>query len=384
MRLRRLHGRPVATASPGARRVVIGVDFDEPSLATARWVASHVAPAAELVLVHVLPVPRAPAFLRGHLLSPAPFVAQVAPAMRGGLEGLAGTLGIRRARGVVRVGEPAEQLAAVAAEVGADMVCVGHARERRGAVRSGRNTVERLLRRLEVPLLQGSAAAGPVAHVLAAVDGGAGSEGVLGAAWALAQRLEARLDALHVLDADVRAYARAMSVAVGSAGGAAGAERALWDAAAAWLRDALDAAGASAGRCGAAVRCGAPGSELLAACADGQRTAGRVELTVIGREGRDALAPGLVGSTTRLILGAAATPVLVVPRLPLPATPPAPDPGGRRRHGQGASRGRPSGAGTVDLMEAGVSDDGGLPPAARLAPRALLPASIRAMLGQPA
>ncbi|MHB1225245.1 MAG: universal stress protein, partial [Gemmatimonadaceae bacterium] len=98
-------------SSPGARRVVIGVDFDEPSLATARWVAGHVAPDAELVLVHVLPVPRAPAFLSRQLRSPAPFVAQVGPAMRGGLEGFASTLDAREVRVEVRVGEPAEQLA---------------------------------------------------------------------------------------------------------------------------------------------------------------------------------------------------------------------------------------------------------------------------------
>lgn len=379
MRLSRLRGRS-AVSSPGARRVVIGVDFDEPSLATARWVASHVAPAAELVLVHVLPVPRAPAFLSRQLRSPEPFVAQVGPAMRGGLEGFASTLNAADVRVDVRVGEPAEELAMAAAAAGADMVCVGYARARRGIARSGRNTVERLLRRLEVPLLVGSPTAGPLSRLLAAVDGGEGSEGILGAAWGLADRLDARLDALHVLDADVRAYARAMSVAVGSPGGAGAAEDGLWEAATAWLGAALEAAGADAGRCGVRVRCGAPGPELLSECAGSP-----AELTVIGREGRDALAPGPVGSTARLVLSAAATPVLVVPRLPRPVVlPPDPDPGGERRYSLWLSRGGQPADAAADLVDAGAGDGGGLPPAARGARRASRPSGATAALGESA
>ncbi|MHB1225825.1 MAG: universal stress protein, partial [Gemmatimonadaceae bacterium] len=292
---------------------------------------------------------------------PAPFVAQVGPAMRGGLEGFASTLDAREVRVEVRVGEPAEQLALAAAAVGADLVCVGYARARRGIARSGRNTVERLLRRLEVPLLIGAPTVRPLTRLLAAVDGGEGSEGILGAAWALAERLGARLDALHVLDADVRAYARAMSVAVGSPGGAAAAEGELWESATAWLGGALEAAGADSGRCGIRVRCGAPGPELLAECAGSP-----VELTVVGREGRDALAPGLAGSTTRMILDAATTPVLVVPRLPRPAVlPPDPGPGEERRYSLWLSRGGQSADAAADLVDAGAGDGDGLPPAAR-------------------
>lgn len=372
MRLRRLHGRPADATSPGARRVVVGVDFDEPSLATARWVATQVAPAAELVLVHVLPVPRAPEFLRGSLLPPEPFVEQVAPAMRGGLQGFAGTLGPARVRVEVRVGEPAEQLAAVAAELGADLVCVGHPRARRGAARSGRNTVERLLRRLEVPLLQGAAAAGPLVRLLAAVDGGSGSDGILARAWAVAERLEARLDVVHVLDADVRAYARAMAVAAGgSAGGADHAERGLNEAAAGWLRSSLRSLGATPGRCGVSVLGGDPGPALLGACAEQP-----VGLVVMGREGRDATAPGLVGSTTRLVLGAAVTPVLVVPQVARPADPADPEPGGRRGRGLWPIRnGEPAEGRSDHLVDAGLGDGGWLPPAARWGRGAL--ASLR-------
>ena len=37
--------------------IVVGIDFSERSLATARWVAHHLSPGAELVFVHVVPEP---------------------------------------------------------------------------------------------------------------------------------------------------------------------------------------------------------------------------------------------------------------------------------------------------------------------------------------
>lgn len=385
MMVRRLRARP-AVQSPGAVRVVIGVDFDEPSLATARWLARHVAPDAELVLVHVLPVPRAPAFLGGQLRSPDLFVRQVAPAMRGGLQGLASTLGAARTRVEVRVGEPAEQLAAVALEVEADLVCVGHPRPGRRGARSGRNTVERLARRLTVPLLQGAPEMARPALLLAAVDGGPQSDPILTAAWALASRLGARLDAVHVLDEDVRAYARAMAVAMGDAPGAAAAEAALGHAASDWLRDRLESAGARSGHEHAWVRQGSPGAELLATVAPESAVAASPgptgdgadegsgladhprptpDIIVVGREGRDALKPGLVGGTTRLLLSSAVVPVLVVP-----AGEPAPSPPDglevlRSHHRWPPLRRLGDPVALVDSGAAGDDDDGGLPPAAR-------------------
>ena len=42
------------------RTVVVGVDFSAASLSAAQWVGTHLAPDAEIVLVHVLPEPEAP------------------------------------------------------------------------------------------------------------------------------------------------------------------------------------------------------------------------------------------------------------------------------------------------------------------------------------
>ncbi|HEX5580127.1 MAG TPA: universal stress protein, partial [Gemmatimonadaceae bacterium] len=83
-------------------RVLVAVDFGTPSLAAARWVARHLAPDAEVVLAHVLPVPGVPAFLRGHMRSPDSFVDEVSAPMRGGLEGLAEALGAARVQTELR------------------------------------------------------------------------------------------------------------------------------------------------------------------------------------------------------------------------------------------------------------------------------------------
>lgn len=311
-------------AGPSPRRVLIAVDFSTRSLAGARWVARHLAPDAELVLAHVLPVPHAPAFLRGHLRSPQPFVREVAAPMRGSLEGLAEALGPERVRVELRAGEPAEQLADVAVAHDVDLVCVGRPRHRGDTVKLGRNTVDRLLRQTRVPLLQaaGMLEAAP-ASILTAVDGGAGSGAVLRLAWSLAARLEAQLTALHVVDEDVRAYVRAMEAAAGLAENAAAAERALWNAAAGWLARSLEEAGARSGRCHAMVGQGDPGQAVLTAARQSD-----ADLVVLGRSGHDALSASTVGSTTRLVLRAATCPVLVVPETGGRVTPP--DDGHRR------------------------------------------------------
>ena len=297
------------TSRRRAERLLLAVDFGGPSLAAARWAARHLAPDAEVVLAHVVPVPRPPAFLHGVLRAPDRLVHHVTGAMRGGLEGLATTLGSPRVRIELRVGDPAEQLADLATAHDVDLVCVGRPRQRGDTVKLGRNTVDRLLRRISVPLLQAAGALeGPPTRILAAVDDSAVSEHVLQRAWRLAARLEARLTAAHVLDDGLRAYVRALEVSEGVTANATAVEETLWNTTAEWLAKALSRAGARHGRAHPMVGRGDPGQELLGAC---KRSA--ADLLVLGRAGRDAIVPGTVGSTTRLILRAAPCPVLVVP-----------------------------------------------------------------------
>lgn len=312
-------------------RVLVAVDFGTPSLAAARWVARNLAPDAEVVLAHVLPVPAVPPFLRGHLRAPDAFVQEVTAPMRGGLDGLAEALGAAHVRTELRVGQPAAQLAELAALHDVDLICVGRPRGRGDTVKLGRNTVDRLLRKSPVPVLQASGPlATPPSALLAAVDGGVASEQIVRTAWALAARHEARLTTVHVLDDDLRAYVRAMEVAAGAAAGAAAdarrAEEALRSTTSAWLADMLRNAGARTGRSDVLVGQGDPGQEILGAA----RKLG-ADLIVLGRDGHDALSPDTVGSTTRLILRAAVSPVLVLPGIPEPSRPSGPGPGWGRR-----------------------------------------------------
>ncbi|HEX6630046.1 MAG TPA: universal stress protein [Gemmatimonadaceae bacterium] len=350
-------GRPAALQ---AERALIAVDFSTRSLAAARWVARHLAPDATVVLAHVLPVPHAPPFLRGRLRSPQPFVREVAAPMRGSLEGLAEALGVHRVQVELRAGEPAEQLADLALAHDVDLICVGRPRRRADSVKLGRNTVDRLLRQTRVPLLQaaGALAAAP-ASILTAVDGGAASTHVLGLAWSLAARLEARLTALHVMDEDVRAYVRAMETAAGQAANAAVAEQALWDDAASWLSRTLDAAGAHPGRSHSMIAQGDPGPAVLTAARQCD-----ADLIVLGRSGHDALSTDTVGSTTRLVLSEAGCPVLVVPDSGERSAPPPEDGGGYRRAPLALAGGPAFGPVAGRLAPAGGSGDD-IPPAAR-------------------
>ncbi len=341
------------------RRVLVAVDFGTPSLAAARWVARHLTPEAEIVLAHVLPVPDAPAFLRGHVRSPASFAREVTPPMRGGLEGLAEALGAARVRTVLRVGVPAEELLDLASLHEVDLIAVGRPRGRGETVRLGRNLVDRLLRTSPVPVLQ---AAGPLTSppstVLAALDGGIASENVAGAAWAVAEGRGARLTALHVLDDDLRAYVRAMEVAAGAAADAQRAEEALTSTASAWLDATLHGAGVHESRRSVLVAQGDPGHEILAA----SRKPG-TELIVLGRDGHDARSRHTVGSTTRLVLRGAAVPVLVVPGAPERMSPVHPGSGRGVRRAPLALTVATAGAGRREPRHP-PGDGDGMPPAA--------------------
>jgi nucleotide-binding universal stress UspA family protein len=66
------------------RKIVVGVDFTDASLAAARWAATHFAPDAEIVLAHVVPSVRVPSFLRTHLPPPVDVAATTARSLYGG------------------------------------------------------------------------------------------------------------------------------------------------------------------------------------------------------------------------------------------------------------------------------------------------------------
>ncbi len=76
-------------------RILVGVDFRQPSLAAARWAAAHFGSCARIELAHVLPIPTVPGFLQPTM----PVLDdQLGAAIRSplpGLRGFAATLGPR-------------------------------------------------------------------------------------------------------------------------------------------------------------------------------------------------------------------------------------------------------------------------------------------------
>lgn len=293
------------------RRVLVGIDFSAPSLATARWAAEHFAPRAELVLIHVIPEPRTPAYLGRARRTTRPIAptTERSTALLGGLMALASSVGGPRATADVRIGEPAAQLARAAKELGADMIVTGRAGQR-AAAGSGRQlgtTADRLVRSAPVPVLVTARTPGGTPRtVFAAIDDGEISESVLAWGVYLTRKLDARLTALHVVDrgdrvgeqlsdGDEREYATAR-------------EHAIRDAADAWLRARVSEAGYNPSLADIAIAVGDPRHELLAAA--GCLEAG---LIVIGRQGADGSERTGLGSLTRAALRPSTRPVLVVP-----------------------------------------------------------------------
>jgi nucleotide-binding universal stress UspA family protein len=65
--VKRLQRPSLEGAEMRFRKIVVGIDFSEASLAAARWVADHLAPDAELLLVHVVSLPRPPVYLQNEI-----------------------------------------------------------------------------------------------------------------------------------------------------------------------------------------------------------------------------------------------------------------------------------------------------------------------------
>ena len=247
------------------RRIVIGVDFTEASLAAARWAALQFAPPAQVVLVHAHPHPQVPSFLQPHLPDPGELSASLAPVLSGGLRGLASVIGAERTR--IHLGAPA-----------------------------GRH---------DAPT-----------RALVALDDRRGSERLLHVARDVAAAFEARVDVLHVLSDEVWKLAEATRDLDGAR--VPGETRVVPDGpwlrarADAWLRATLDGVGLSSPRTTSVIAIGDAGEELVA-----HLERHGTDLVVIGPGGDASLTQVplgalSVGSTTRLAIWSAACPVLVL------------------------------------------------------------------------
>lgn len=298
-------------------RVLVGIDFSAPSLATARWVAESFAPRAELVFIHVIPEPRIPPYLDNTRPGGRPMAAATerTTALLGGLMALATSIGGPRSTADVRVGEPAAQLARAAKELGANMIVTGRAGQRAasGVGRQLGTTADRLVRGASVPVLVTARNPGGTPRtVFAAIDDGEISESVLAWSVYLTRKLYARLTALHVVDRGDRIVAEPADD--DEREDVIAREHVIRDAADAWLRSRVREAGYNASLADIAIAIGDPRHELLAAA--GCLDAG---LIVIGRQGADGSERTGIGSLTRAALRPSSRPVLVIP-------PPEPSP----------------------------------------------------------
>ena len=310
------------------RKIVIGIDFSDASLAGARWVATHLAPRAELLLVHVVPVPTLPIYLEEHFGSTIDQRSSLAPKLHTALRGFAELLGSDRVRVGIRTGVAWSALARVAYEVKADLICVGRGHRRQGSSRFGATTPQRLLGVSHVPVLvipQGVHSAPD--RVLAALSGRPGGEQVMPIARALASRWRSILEPIHVIETEVH-HAAAMPSAERSSPTANGTgstpvartigidaldQAALRLLASKWIAGAVSADGTYKSS-DPVIRIGDPAPELISAARGNQGS----PIIVIGRLGESVpLRPSRgqyrCGSTTRMVLWAAPCPVIVVP-----------------------------------------------------------------------
>jgi nucleotide-binding universal stress UspA family protein len=283
------------------QRIVVGVDFSTASLNAVRWVAGQFAPRARIFVVHVVPETRVPVFLRsprGQL----PNVVAAEPTLYPGLRVFADLAGARGSDVEIVAGAPAAELARIARELRADLICVGRTRKRRGSGRFGATTPQRLLSRTNIPVLLVPDTVRLVpGAVLAAVSDGADGREVLRTAGQLAAAWSVRLDALHAIEPEVSCAVRASLTA---------SDGELCALAEEWLMDEAGQLGLHGARVNAIARLGDAGEETIAHAA---REA--IGLIVAGRRKHDgdSADAGLdLGSTIRLITWASACPVLVL------------------------------------------------------------------------
>jgi nucleotide-binding universal stress UspA family protein len=309
------------------KKIIFGIDFSDASLAGARWVADHLAPGADLFLVHVVSVPRPPIYLDEHIAPTIDQRSNLVPRLYTALRGFADLLGYDRVRVGIRTGVPWSVIARVADEVKADLICVGRGNKRQGSSRFGATTPQRLLGVARVPVLvipQGVQT--KPRRVVAALSGRPGGERVMPVAKSLAATWDSRLEAIHVVEADVRQDSR---VSIGpSRSGLIGTqsadyrrsigidaldEVALRTLANQWITSAISESGTMASD-QPSIRIGDAGQELVASA----RNEPGPSVVVMGRVGETLPIPPLraqyrCGSTTRMVLWAAPGPILVLP-----------------------------------------------------------------------
>jgi len=311
-------------------RVVVGMDFSPAAEAAARWTARHLAPGAEIVLVHVVAVPEPPRFFKGRFPPRETVIETARAGADRRMRELSTSLGAERIWMEIREGDPAEQIDAVATEYGADLVVVGPHGARPGIWDRPGGTAEKLVRGARSAVLL---AANPADHaprrLLVPVDESEVTATVLEWARRFAGRPDIAITLLHVLSSS-------MLNELLSAGAVISGvmipvpEEVLTNAemdTGSWLQRLASESGLDGPGTSTEVKVGDPADQILAAA---ERL--DADIIVMGSSAHG-LRAAILGSVAREVLRSAKRPVLVARRPAAEAESPAKDESSDRTRG---------------------------------------------------
>jgi nucleotide-binding universal stress UspA family protein len=285
-------------------RVVIGMDFSAPSLAAARWTVRHFAPEAEIILLHSLELAQAPEFLRATLPPPTELEETARQGAEQRLREVGLSLGAERIWPEVRTGRPADQIANVAREFGADLIVVGEHGRSGGLWGVLGSTAEYLARSAPVPVLLAQRLPdGPPRRILLPIEESALMETALGWGSFLTDRFRAEAIGFYVVSETLLGRMRIIS----SAQRTEELEDRILQDAARWLQEHLDRAGFSSENAVARVAIGDPAKEIVAAA---QRMDS--DLIILPTRGAGGVGEALIGSVARSVLRTSPCPILIV------------------------------------------------------------------------
>lgn len=287
---------------PTWQRIVIGMDFGEPSLLAARWITRHLGQDAEIVLAHAIDIADPPPFLRAVYPQTVARLDDARQKAETRLAEVVRSLGSGRVRAEIRIGRAEHVLAQLAEEIGADLLAVGPRRQQPGLRARLGSVAERVSRQARTSVFVARGLPdGPLSNVLAGLEGEATSQTLTTAAARLVDNDASRAVLIYV----------ANSVPHGGVPTAASvakrddSEDEIARLARQWLEQQV--AGTTLEGARLEVVFGDPGLELLNAV---ERLAGAA--LVIGRQHARAGDGPFLGRVAELILADGNSPVLVV------------------------------------------------------------------------
>jgi nucleotide-binding universal stress UspA family protein len=285
-----------------ARYIVVGVDFTEPSLAAARWVAAHLIDGEDLILAHAICIPEPPRFLRGFLPPVTPLLEDARRGAELRLRELSPALGSARIWPEIRRGRPDEVLIEIAQEYRAELVVVGPHGDKPGMWKLLGGTAEHVTWRIQSPvLLARGLPTGAAKTLLVALDESDGTPSVIRWAGRVAKRNRSDVIVMHVVNP---LLAGAVAVAAGTVERRR-AEEQLRQGSETWLREQI--AGTDLEGAATETAFGDPGFEILGAI----KRFG-ADLVVVGRNSPGRGRAVWLGGTATFVLRNGDGPVLVV------------------------------------------------------------------------